>query len=67
MPEAEDKGKREKIQVEADRAKKNLNENDEGDRGGEEEDAVAPSSGKRDAAAAVAVIGTRLDLRDPGK
>ena len=47
MSEVEDKGKREKRQAAADRAKKNQNGNDEGDSGGEEEDAVAPSSGKR--------------------
>ena len=47
MSEVEDKGKIEKRQAAADRAKKNQNGNDEGDSGGEEEeDAVAPSSGK---------------------
>ena len=45
--EVEDKGKREKRQAAAERAKKNKNVNDEGYSGGEEEDAVAPSSGKR--------------------
>ena len=42
----EDKGKREKRQAAADRAKKNKNVNDEGDSGEEEEDYVAPSRRK---------------------
>ena len=47
MYEVEDKGKRERSQAAADRAKKNQNGNDEGDSGGDEKDAIAPSSGKR--------------------
>ena len=44
---AEDKGKREKRQRAAEKANKNRNSNYEGDSGWEEEDAVAPSSGKK--------------------
>ena len=45
--EAEDKGKREKRHSAANRANKKININDEGEIGGEEDDPVSPSSGKR--------------------
>ena len=54
----EDKGKIEKRQAAADRAKKNKNGNDEGDSGGEEKYTVAPSSDKR---GRVSVSGSNSD------